>query len=321
MQPLRELSGSLHPEARAFLEQAAAAGVPSYEEGGILGARRVVDGARRFQPDRAPVAAVWDILVAGAAGRLPARVYHPEPGTALPMVLYLHGGGFVAGGVAVADRPCRSLARAAHCVIVSIEYRLAPEDPFPAAVLDTVAAVGWLVDHAAAIGADARRLVLVGDSAGGTIAASAAHALRGTQPLAGQVLIYPTLVPTREYDSASLDENGEGYLMTRASLEWFWDHYLGAPNPEAAGSAVAAAPLLAGDVSGMPPTTIYVAQFDPLRDEGHAYAERLEAAGVTASVDEIAGAIHGFWWMPGVFTAADELTASIGDRLRALCAG
>lgn len=302
----------LHPQAIAFLAEAVATAAPTYEGGGILAARRMVDGARRWQSEVPEIALVHDILVAGGAGRLPARVYHPDPGSVRPLVVYLHGGGFVAGSVAAADRPCRGLAAASDCVVVSVEYRLAPENPYPAPVQDAVAALRWLSRHAEELGGDPQRMILVADSAGAAIGATAAHLLREADPsLAAQVLIYPTLVPARGNHSDSMTQNGEGYLMTRSALEWFWDHYLAAP-----ADAGAAAPLLADDLAGMPPTTVIVAEFDPLRDEGLAYARRLQEANVTTEVQVVAGALHGFWWMPDAFDAAGELTADLGRLLR-----
>ncbi len=303
----------LHPQATAFLAEAAAAGAPTYEGGGVLGARRMVEGARRWQGERQQVALVRDILVAGGDGRLPARVYHPAPGSLRPLVVYLHGGGFVAGSVAAADRPCRSLANASDCVVVSLEYRLAPENPFPAPVDDAAAALRWLADHAEEVGGDPTSLTVVADSAGAAIAATATHRMRhdGEPVVTAQILIYPTLVPTRGNTLTSMTSNGEGYLMTRAALEWFWDHYLTHPS-----DAAAAAPLLAEDLTGMPPTTVIVAEFDPLCDEGVAYARRLQDAGVPTEVHVVPGALHGFWWMPDAFDAAAELTERLAGVLR-----
>jgi acetyl esterase len=251
-----------------------------------------------------------DVLVAGDAGRLPARVYHPEPGAVLPLVVHFHGGGWVGGSIAAADRPCRALARAAHCVIVSVEYRLAPENPFPVPLRDCVAATRWLASHAAEVGADAARMALMGDSAGGNLAAATALVLRdeGGPSITHQVLLYPALDQGGSYPSR--EENANGYLLTRGSTEWFGLHYGADP------ADPYASPLRAPSLAGLPPATIVVAGFDPLRDEGIAYAERLRADGVEADLREWPGTVHGFFWMAGELQAGRDLTADLAGVLR-----
>lgn len=306
----------LHPDSRALLDRFAREGVLPYDRLSVLQARVAVAAATRLQGERTPLAKVRDVLIDVDGGAVPARLYHPDPAAALPLLVYLHGGGFVAGGVGVADRPCRALAAAAHCAVLSVEYRLAPENPFPVPVRDCLAAVRWAAANAGAIGADPARVVLVGDSAGGTLAAACALALRdaGDSLLAGQILLYPTLLPARVNPSPSLRTHGEGYLMTRGSLEWFWDHYL---RGRAGTTDPLAAPLLAPDVRGLPPTTVVVAEFDPLRDEGVEYARRLRAAGVPTVTHLVPGALHGFWWLDAALRQAGELTEYLAADLRA----
>lgn len=307
--------GQLHPESRALLETFEAQGVLPYDRLSVLEARAMVAGSTRLQGPRIDLAS-RDLLVPARSGRLPVRIYHPAPGELLPLIVYFHGGGFVTGSVAVADRPCRLLARAGRCVVASVDYRLAPECPFPGPLDDAVDSARWLAAHAEELGADGRRLVIAGDSAGGNLAAAAVQQLvrDGGPSIARQLLLYPTLVPSRNSQSASLVENGEGNLLTRGSLEWFWDHYLTDP---ADGADPRAAPLLAADLAGLPCTTLVIPEFDPLRDEGLAYAERLRAAAVEVEVIRIPGALHGFWWMAGVLTQAGELTERLGTLLRA----
>ena len=308
------MTPTLHPAARALLDQLDQAGVKPYDQLSVLQARANVAGAVRQQGDRTPVALVHDVLVDGDAGRLPTRIYHPAPGEVRPLVVYLHGGGFVAGGVAPADRPCRALAAASGWAVASVEYRLAPENPHPAPARDCLAATRWLVAHAAELGVDGARFVLLGDSAGGALAAATAIALRnegGPRALA-QLLVYPTLTPTGTADFPSLEENGEGYSMTRGGLTWFWDHLLSGPG---AGEQPPAAPLDVDDVSDLPPATVVVAGFDPLRDEGLAYVERLAAAGVPARAHLVEGVIHGFWWMDAALPHAAELTTYLAGVL------
>ena len=309
-------TGEVHPESRALLAQFEAAGTRPYDRLSVLEARAMVAGSTRLQGPRIEMAS-QDLLVPSRAGRLPARVYAPDPGRPLPLVVYFHGGGFVTGSVAVADRPCRLLARAAECVVASVEYRLAPETPFPGPLEDALDATRWLAAHAHELGADPARLVVAGDSAGGNLAAATVQELAGEDgpAVAHQLLLYPTLSPTRTSDSASLVENGEGYMLTRGSLDWFWDHYLADPDDA---RDPRAAPLLAPDLAGLPGTTIVVPEFDPLRDEGLAYADRLRAAGVDVQVHRVPGALHGFWWMAGVLGQAVELTDWLGARLRSV---
>ncbi|MCW2677897.1 MAG: hypothetical protein JWR70_2937 [Modestobacter sp.] len=311
-------AGRLHPEARALLAAFEERGVPPFDRMSVLQARASVAASTRVQGARPEVAEVRDLLVPADGRRLPVRVYHPAQGETRPLLVYLHGGGFVTGSVAVADRPCRALALAAGCVVVSVEYRLAPETPFPGPLEDAVAAVRWAAAHAAELGADAGRLVVAGDSAGGALATSVGRVLRddGGPAVARQVLLYPTLAPVRGRSTPSLERNGEGYSLTRGALEWFWDHHLA--RPEDATDPLAA-PLLAAeaDLAGLPPATVVVAEFDPLRDDGIAYAERLAAAGVDVTLHRVPGAIHGFWWMAGALSQAGELTAWLGGHLRA----
>lgn len=304
----------LDPEAADLLERLHAMGMRPFEQlGGVLRARSAVESGRWMQGAPVEIASVRDVLVDGDAGRLPARVYHPSPGRTLPLVVYLHGGGWVAGSVAAADRPCRALALAARCVIVSVEYRLAPETPFPGPPRDCAAAVRWLAGHAGELGADGARLAVAGDSAGGNLAAATTLLLRdeGGPPIAHQLLVYPVLDRAGAYPSRS--ENAEGHVLTSGSVGWFWDHYLADP---ADASHPYASPLHAEHLRGLPPATIVVAGFDPLRDEGVAYAERLAADGVPADLREWPGMIHGFLWMAGELEAGRALIADLGAALR-----
>jgi acetyl esterase len=253
-------------------------------------------------------------------GELPARLYRPVPGPG-PRVVYLHGGGWTAGGLTESDRPCRRLAAAGDCVVVAVEYRLAPETKFPGPLEDSVAAVRWLAGDAGAdfVEADGSQVVLLGDSAGGNLAAATTLWLRdeGGPRLSAQVLLYPCLAPARTATSSSYREYADGPLMTRAEMEWFWGHYL---RSEADEQDPRAAPLLAADLSGLPPALVVVAELDPLRDEGLAYAERLRAAGVPAESAVYRGAAHGFWWMDGEMRQAGELDEQLVRFLRMHCA-
>ncbi|MCW2582651.1 MAG: alpha/beta hydrolase [Klenkia sp.] len=276
--------------------------MPTYDQVGVPAAREQLEAVVRLQ-QRRELGDVTDHEVAGPAGPVPVRVYRPDDVTSGAVVVYLHGGGFVLGSIAAADRPCRGLAVAAGCVVVSVGYRLAPEAPFPGGLEDCVAAVRW------AAGLDGDRLVLLGDSAGGALVAGVSAVLRdaGDRLPDAQVLLYPTLAPPGE--TGSMREFADGPMMTRRELEWFWGLYAPDADP-------AAAPLLTADLAGLPATTVVVAELDPLRDEGLAYADRLAAAGVVVQVRVVEGAPHGFWWLDRPLAQADELTAALVPVLR-----
>jgi acetyl esterase len=305
----------LDPQVQALLEEMNKQGLPPFEQMSPTFARSVAMGFRDLQGEPQNVAEVRDILVPGPVGKLPVRIYDPDPGKALPLLVYFHGGGWVIGDIEVVDRPCRALANAAHCVVASVNYRLSPETKFPGPVEDCYAATSWLAAHAAELGADPARVAVSGDSAGGNLSAAVALMARDRNgpKLAFQLLIYPVTAPAKGTTFASYTENAENYLLTRAAMEWFWDHYLDA---EAEGRNPYASPLFAADHGRLPPAMVITAEFDPLRDEGMAYARKLREAGVDVKTSHYEGLIHGFFWMAGVIDRGRELIAEMGDELR-----
>ena len=252
------------------------------------------------------VAAVEDT----AADGVPVRIYRPGP-EARAALVYLHGGGWVIGSVETHDPVCRRLAARAGCTVVSVDYRLAPEHPFPAAVEDAWTAFAWLAQNADALGLDRARLAVGGDSAGGNLAAVVARRARDRGiALAFQLLVYPAL--DHAFGTASYREHGDGLNLTRAEMEWYWQQYLGGRD----GGDPDASPLRAGDLGGVAPALVLTAGFDPLRDEGEAYAERLAAAGVPAQVLRYPGLIHGFLRMRAAVDAAAAALDEVADALR-----
>jgi acetyl esterase len=231
----------------------------------------------------------------------------------LPVVVFFHGGGWVVGSIASHDALCRRMCNESGCIFVSVAYRLAPEHKFPAAVDDSFAATEWVARHAAKFGGDPSRISVCGDSAGGNLAAVVALLARdrGGPRIAYQVLIYP--ITDYLPDTDSYRRNGDEYFLTRTTIKWFWDHYL---NAEAEGQQWTASPLRAQDLSTLPPALVLVAEFDPLLDEGLAYADRLEQAGVPVERMICEGQIHGFVRRLDTFDGAVETANALSRELR-----
>lgn len=306
----------LHPQARALLALIESLGVPPMHTLSVDDARALYRDRRGVtQPPPQDVAAVEALAVPAPHGEIALRLYRPvaPSGPPLPVLLWLHGGGWTIGDLDTHDTLCRALALQAGCAVVSVDYRLAPEHRFPAAVDDAVAATRWLHAHAAALGLDAGRLVAGGDSAGGNLAAVVALATRdeGGPPLAGQLLVYPATDMHCVLDSHR--RNGQGYLLTADTMAWFIGHYLARP---ADADDWRASPLRHPALAGLPPALVITAGFDPLRDEGLAYAQRLSDAGVRCSLVSFERQLHGFLLMGRVLDEANEAVALCGDWLR-----
>jgi len=268
----------------------------------------------------APVGEIIDRTIAGPTGRMRVRLYRPAGSVArlLPTILYFHGGGWTIGSLEGYDLPCRFFCARTGCAVVAIDYRLAPEHKFPAAVDDAVAAFRWLAAEAVGLGMDPDRIVAAGDSAGGTLAAVVSQLMRGEARVPClQWLIYPAT--DLGIDTGSRQSCGEGFLLTRTDMEWFRSHYLDSLDEV---SDPRVSPLRAADLSGLPPALVFTAGFDPLRDEGQAYAERLQAAGVKTIHREFDSLIHGFVGMRGALQAAaramDDMVAGLRHELARL---
>ena len=298
----------LEPEAQAYIDRLAAMNAPALEKMAPADARAQMREMIPALGEPEAVAAVADRTLPGPVGEIPVRVYTPERAATLPVLVYFHGGGWVIGDIETHDGLCRSLARSSGSLIVSVDYRLAPEHKYPAAVEDAYAATRWVAENAVSLGADPERIAVGGDSAGGNLAAVAALMARerGGPRLTFQLLIYP--VTDHSFDTPSYHENAEGCLLRREAMAWFWNQYLSRPEE---GKEPHASPLRAPDLSGLPPALVITAEYDPLRDEGEAYARWLEAAGVPVTLTRHDGMIHGF--LPQGRAAIDEAGAALAE--------
>ena len=309
----------VHPEIQAFLRQMAEAQLPSIQDLTPEAAREQFEAGMRARLElfpAPPVASVENRTIPGPAGAIPVRVYRDaEPaGGSLPVLAWFHGGGHVIGSLDTHDAMARSLCLEAGCVVVSVDYRMGPEHPFPAAVDDCFAAVRWLAERGGEVGADPGRIALGGDSAGGNLAAVAALLARdeGGPALRHQLLVYP--VTDYHCRGPSYERYARGYGTLEAeSMRWFQRHYLG--GPDAAGDW-RASPLLATDLSGLPPALVITAECDVLRDEGVAYAERLAESGTPCEHAPHAGMVHGFFGLLGIAGAATQAHARAARALR-----
>jgi acetyl esterase len=263
-----------------------------------------------------PVALVDDRVVPGPQGDIPVRVYRPQPlgGDPLPVVVYFHGGGWVICDLDTHDGTCRAMANGVGAVVVSIDYRLAPEHKFPAAAEDAYAATKWVSDHADELGADPERLAVAGDSAGGNLAAVVPLMARdrGGPPIRFQLLIYP--VTDYSFDTLSYRDNAEGYFLHRVHMEWYWQQYIAS---EEEGANPYASPLRVEDPTGLPAGMVITAEFDPLRDEGEAYGRKLVGAGVPFDARRYDGMFHGFFSMGAFLDGAKQATDDAHAALRA----
>ncbi len=304
---------ALDDQVRAMLDWVATNPGPALGTAPIATIRAAYDAsAEVVDPHPPDMAAVSDLAIDGPGGPIPARLFVPEGSLGSGLVVWCHGGGWLQGGLQSHDPTFRRLAAASGCRLVAVDYRLAPEHPFPAGLEDTLAALAWAKEHASSLGADPSLVVLGGDSAGANLAlvASLEAGIMGDGPVL-QVLCYPPLGP--ELLTDSLHEFATGYALTADEMAFCWQAYL----PEGIDHADRRiSPLLRQDLEVAPPTIIAVAGFDPLRDEGLAFAGLLEGAGVHVEVLAEDTLIHGFMRLGGIITAAKVAIEGIGHRLR-----
>jgi acetyl esterase len=306
----------LDPNLKTMLDSLADVGGPAMTEVSADEARAMYKLMSSIAGEPEDVDAVESRSVPGPDGDIPVRVYRPAAaplGDPRPILVWYHGGGWVIGDLDTADVTCRSLANATGAIVVSVDYRLAPEHRFPAAVDDCIASLGWVIAHGDELGGDPSRIAVGGDSAGGNLAAVVSLDARDRGiALRHQLLVYPVTDAT--LSQPSMEENAEGYLLTRESMVWFVDHYLGAQGDP---KDPRLSPLHADELAGVAPATVFTAEFDPLRDEGEAYAERLREADVPVALTRFDGMVHSFFALGVVTPVAGEAMALAAQRLRA----
>ena len=293
---------ALHPKMKYFLENL----LPVYPEGYQVTVEDIRERTSRMLAEGEPVYKVEDRSIEGPESLLPIRVYTPSEESPLPIIVFFHGGGFVYGDLDTHDSVCRALANVSNHIVVAVDYRLAPEHPFPAAPNDCYAAAKWVYEHAEELNGDASRLSLVGDSAGGNLSAAVSLMAKekGGLEIAKQILIYPSTDIKSGNKYPSYEENSEGYFLTKETMGLFGRAYI---QDESLRYHPYTAPMLAEDVSGLPPTMIITAEFDPLRDEGEAYGEKLRQAGVEVDVHRENGLIHGFFNLFSIMKSDEDI--------------
>ena len=308
---------ALHPQVVALLERAANSPLPPYHEVPPAVARRFYRDTRApLTPDPPPVESMQLLLAPGKGGPVPVRAYRPKGAgkdEVLPALVYLHGGGWVIGDLDTHDVVCRTLANGARCAVFSVEYRKAPESPFPAAVDDCFSALRFVVENGKNLKIDISKVAVAGDSAGGNLAAVIALMAReaGGPAISFQLLIYPAT--DHRLNHPSIDGNGEGYLLTKNSMIYFRGHYLAR---EEDWHDWRASPLLAKSLAGLPPAYVITAGFDPLLDEGRAYSEKLKKDGVPTQYREYPDMVHGFVTMGRVLDTANAALADCAQALK-----
>ena len=301
------------PQVQTLLQQLAALNGPPLHQVSVEQTRMMYKAMRTGRVPK-EMYKVEDRTIPGPAGEIPVRIYTPEGEGQHPVLVYYHGGGWVIGDLDTHDAVCRELANQGHCIVVSVDYRLAPEHKFPAAVEDCYAATQWVADHATEIGADANKVAVGGDSAGGNLAAVVSQMARDKSGprIIFQLLIYPA---TDYYlpGTKSSFENAEGYFLTRDDMIWFADHYMNSAD-EANNPYLA--PLRANDLHNLPPALVITAEYDPLRDEGQQYGERLQEAGVPVTSTLYNGMIHGFFSLSDILDQGKVAIAEAAAALR-----
>lgn len=298
----------LHPQAAKFLEQYAALGAKRAEHCTPDEIRANMRAGILKAPDRFPVASISNRQIDVPNGKIPVRIYRATEDPSRPVLTFIHGGGWVAGDVDTHELLCRAISHTSRSVVVSVDYRLAPEHKFPTAAEDCYAAMDWTYKLATSLGGDPNRISLAGDSAGGNLAAVVAMMARdrGSILPRQQILIYP--ITDSAFSTESYEQFAEGHLLTRSAMQWFWDQYT---TGHADRAHPYVAPLRVANLANLPPALVLTAECDVLRDEGEAYARRLQEAGVPTTLTRYEGMLHGFAHRVTIFDAAQQLIEQI----------
>ncbi|MDE2829771.1 MAG: alpha/beta hydrolase [Gemmatimonadota bacterium] len=306
-----------HPEIQKFVQTFENAmhedGLTDLHSGGVAAARTFNDSRKMPDDMLPPIYHVADSAISSKTGEIPIRIYRPNEDQELPLLMWFHGGGWVLGDLDTGEFKCRKLAHDVGCVVVSVDYRRAPETPFPGAIDDCFAATLWAASSADELGVDPSHIAVAGDSAGGNLAACVALRARDAGlNLVFQLLVYPVI--EANFDRTSYSNNAEGYLLTASAMKWFWDCYV--PNI-ADRNHPDVAPIHASDLSGLPPALVMTAEFDPLRDEAEDYGQALKAAGVDTVTRRYIGMTHAFYMLP-TETPVAEIDAATNESIEAL---
>jgi acetyl esterase len=304
----------LDPQAKALLDAAEQSGAPPFNAYPAAEARAIYDQASELVRGSPPEPfSIEELFVPGVAGDIPTWIYRPDANKNLPLLIYYHGGGYTIGSLKSHDCVCRALCVEANCIVVSVDYRLAPENKYPAAVEDAWSAAKWLAENAESLGADKNRIAIGGDSAGGNLAAVVSLLAKesGGPKFTFQLLIYPGTDMSCSFESHK--KFGKGYRLTNELVEWFYDHYFSSDDDI---NHWQASPLNAEDLSDLPPAFVISAGYDPLQDENRAYAEKLAKAGVAVKHSHYESMMHGFITMPGAIDKAKDAASECAAELR-----
>ena len=316
------MPADVHPQIQAIIDATAEAGIPRIQDLSPAEARQLLENLARARREKVPpptVFAIEDATTGTEYGRVPVRIYRAEVETPAPVLLYYHGGGHVIGSLDTHDTVTRNLCNTVRCTVISVDYRMGPEHPFPAAVEDAYHAARWVSAHADELGCDGKRLALAGDSAGGNLAAVVSLLARGEQSfsVSAQCLVYP--VADYRGGTESYARYAEGYgILEAQTMTWFRDYYLG---DDSRANDWRASPLLAESHAGLPPTLILTAACDVLNDEGVAYARARSAAGVEVEHVDYPGMVHGFFGFLGLVDDTERAHQRVADFLSGIWTG
>jgi acetyl esterase len=308
----------LHPQAQAVLDSMAAAGFPSLDTLSLDESRQAIESIRSFMVPVEDVVSIEDLPFPGPEGEIGLRIYRPEGEGLLPTVFYFHGGGFSTGSTDLVDPICRLLANRSGCMVISVDYRLAPEHPYPAAVTDAYVAISWVGAYGEGFGVDTGRLAVVGDSAGAAIATAACMLIRDKSVGEPEIKLQYLLCPVTDlvsFETPSYQEFGEGYLLTTAMMRRCKEYYL-TGREEGTHYEPYCSPVREQNLANLPPAIIITAEYDVLRDEGEAYGQLLMVNGVMSEVRRAEGMIHNFFWFGGAIDRGREILEEVATDLR-----